>query len=81
MDAVALDATDLSQPATPSTAERIAARQRAFAAAPADQYPRVVAAAADMASNISAEQYLWGLHRILDGITTSQDTDPGTAPS
>jgi hypothetical protein len=29
-----------------------------------------------MASNISTEQYLWGLHRILDGITTSQRTDP-----
>jgi len=78
---VALDAADLSQPDPPSTAERIATRQREFAAAPAGQYPRVVAAAAAMASTISAEQYLWGLHRILDGITTSQDTDPGTAPS
>jgi TetR/AcrR family tetracycline transcriptional repressor len=72
---VALDVADLNQP----DSERIAARQRAFAAAPADQYPRVVAAAADMASNISAEQYLWGLHRLLDGITTSQGTDPESA--
>ena len=76
---VALDAADLSQPDLPSTAERIAARQRVFAAAPAAQYPRVVAAAAAMASTISTEQYLWGLHRILDGITTSQDTDPESA--
>jgi hypothetical protein len=36
----------------------------------------VVAAAATMAGNISAGQYLWGLHRLLDGITTSQGTDP-----
>jgi hypothetical protein len=30
-----------------------------------------------MASNISTEQYLWGVHRLLDGITTSQGIDPG----
>jgi hypothetical protein len=29
-----------------------------------------------MATNISTEQYLWGLHRLLDGITTSQGIDP-----
>jgi len=29
-----------------------------------------------MASNSSAEQYLWGLHRLLDGITASQGTEP-----
>jgi TetR/AcrR family transcriptional regulator, tetracycline repressor protein len=56
-------------------AERIAARHQAFAAAPADQFPLVVAAAAAMASNISAEQYLWGLHRLLDGIAISQGVD------
>ncbi len=83
---VALDVTDLNQPGSPSTAagspstaERIAARHQAFAAAPADQFPRVVAAAATMASVISAEQYLWGLDRLLDGIATSQDTDPEPA--
>jgi hypothetical protein len=32
-----------------------------------------------MASNISTEQYLWGLHRLLDGITTSQGIDPESA--
>jgi TetR/AcrR family tetracycline transcriptional repressor len=73
---VALDIADLNQPGSPSTAERIAARHQAFATAPADQFPRVVAAAATMAGNISAEQYLWGLHRLLDGITTSQGADP-----
>jgi TetR/AcrR family tetracycline transcriptional repressor len=73
---VALNIADLNQPGLPSTAERISARQQAFAAAPADQLPRTVAAAAIMASTISTEQYLWGLHRILDGITTSQSTVP-----
>ena len=76
---VALDTADLNQPGSPSTAERIAARHQAFAAAPADQFPRVVAAAATMASTISAEQYLWGLHRLLDGITASQGTGPEPA--
>src|SRR6201992_1188510 len=59
---VALDVADLNQPGAPSTAERIAARHQGFAAAPADQFPRVVAAAATMASVISPGQYLWGLH-------------------
>jgi AcrR family transcriptional regulator len=76
---VALDVADLSQPDSPSTAERIAARQRVFAAAPAGQFPRVVAAAAAMASNISTEQYLWGLHRFLDGIATCPGRDPESA--
>jgi TetR/AcrR family transcriptional regulator, tetracycline repressor protein len=76
---VALDIADLNQPGSPSTAERIAARHQALAGAPAGQFPRVVATAAAMAGNISAEQYLWGLHRLLDGITTSQGTDPEAA--
>jgi hypothetical protein len=32
-----------------------------------------------MASSISTEQYLWGLHRLLDGITTSHGIDPESA--
>jgi TetR/AcrR family tetracycline transcriptional repressor len=76
---VALDIADLNQAGSPSTEEQIAARHQAFADAPAGQFPRVVAAAATMASNISAEQYLWGLRRLLDGITTSQGIDPESA--
>lgn len=71
---VVLDVADLDQPDSPSTGERIAARHQAFAAAPSDQFPRVAAAAAAMASNISTEQYLWGLRRILDGIMASRGT-------
>jgi TetR/AcrR family transcriptional regulator, tetracycline repressor protein len=70
---VALDIGDLNQPGSPTTEERIAARHQAFASAPASQFPRITAAAAAMASNISTEQYLWGLHRLLDGITTSSN--------
>ena len=73
---VALDIAELNQPGSPATAERIAARHPALADAPRGQFPRVVAAAATMASNISTEQYLWGLHRLLDGIITSQGIDP-----
>jgi TetR/AcrR family tetracycline transcriptional repressor len=76
---VALDIADLNQTGSPTTEERIATRHQAFAAAPADQFPRISAVAAAMASNISTEQYLWGLHRLLDGITTSQGTDPEPA--
>jgi TetR/AcrR family transcriptional regulator, tetracycline repressor protein len=76
---VALEISDLNQPGSPTTEERIAARRQA-SAAPAGQYPRITAAAAVMASTISAEQYLWGLHRLLDGITTRQKrTGPGSA--
>ena len=53
----------------PPEPERVAIRRSAFAATPADQYPRSAAAAAVMADYISTEQYLWGLHRVLDGIT------------
>jgi TetR/AcrR family tetracycline transcriptional repressor len=72
---VALDIADLDQPGSPSTTEGTAAGDQAPATALADQFPRPGAAAAAMASNISAEQYLWGLHRILDGITTSSRRD------
>jgi len=41
---VALHIADLKQPGSPSTAERIAARHQAFAAAPADQLPRTARA-------------------------------------
>ena len=54
----------------PSEAESIAARRRTLAGTPGGPYPRA-AAAATRAAYISTEQYLWGLRRLLDGITTS----------
>src|SRR3954462_2120623 len=50
-------------------AERVATRLTAFSETPADRFPLSAAAATTMASHISTEQYLWGLRRILDGVT------------
>jgi len=69
---IALEVAAHHQPGPlPPEAERIATRQRAFAATPADHYPRAAAAAATLAGYISTEQFVWGLHRVLDGITSS----------
>jgi AcrR family transcriptional regulator len=58
----------------PPEQERVAARREAFAQTPADVYPRSAAVTDVMAAYVSREQYLFGLHRILDGIAA-------TAPS
>jgi TetR/AcrR family tetracycline transcriptional repressor len=66
---IALEIADGHEPGSlPPESERIAARRAALAAAPADGYPRAVAAAATIAGYVSTEQYLWGLHRLLDVI-------------
>lgn len=57
----------------PPESERVASRRSAFAATPADQFPRSAAAAGVMADYISTEQYVWGLHRVLDGIVGSAE--------
>ena len=46
-----------------------AARSRVSAKTSTQSYPRTAAAAPTRASYISTEQYLWGLRRLLDGIT------------
>jgi TetR/AcrR family tetracycline transcriptional repressor len=67
---MALEVADVHQAGPlPPESDRIAARARAFSATPADDFPRRAAAAATVAGFISTEQYLWGLRRILDGIT------------
>jgi hypothetical protein len=69
---IALVVADAEEPGTlPPEAEWIARRRRDFAGTPADTYPRAAAAAVARAAYVSTEQYLWGLHRLLDGITTS----------
>ena len=68
---IALEIADLDQPGPlPPESERVATRHRALAATSAEHYPRAAAAAATLAGYISTRQYLWGLHRVLDGITT-----------
>ena len=67
----ALEVADVPQPGPlPPESARIAARHLAFGATPAEHYPRAAAVSAAMASYISTEQYIWGLHRVLDGLTT-----------
>jgi TetR/AcrR family tetracycline transcriptional repressor len=66
---VALEVADVHQAGPlPPESQRVAARGRAFSATPADRFPRSAEAAGSMAGYVSTEQYLWGLHRVLDGI-------------
>jgi TetR/AcrR family transcriptional regulator, tetracycline repressor protein len=75
---IALEVADVQPPGPlPPESERIATRKLAFSATPAEQYPRAAAAAATLAGYISTEQYLWGLHRVLDGLTTGTKPVPG----
>jgi hypothetical protein len=52
----------------PPESERVATREVGFSAIPADRFPLSAAAASTMAANVSTEQYLWALRRILDGL-------------
>ena len=83
---IALEVADVHQAGPlPPEAERVAARHRVLAGTPVDSFPRSAAAAPTMAGYVSTEQYLWGLHRVLDGITarvTTPDTpEPKRLPS
>jgi hypothetical protein len=67
---IALEVADLHQPGPlPPESERIVTRHRVFGAANPDRYPRAAAAAATLAGYVSTQQYVWGLHRVLDGVT------------
>jgi TetR/AcrR family tetracycline transcriptional repressor len=67
---MALEVADVHQAGgLPSESDRIAARERAYSATPTEFFPRSSAAAPTMAGYISTGQYLWGLRRVLDGIT------------
>ena len=74
---IALEVADEHQAGPlPPEPERVAGRHAAFANTPADRFPLSAAAATTMASYISTEQYLWGLRRLLDGLTTSVEGRP-----
>ncbi len=67
---IALEVADLHQPGPlPPESERVAARHQRFAAVSAEYLPRTNAAAATLAGHISTDQYLWGLHRVLDALS------------
>ena len=65
----------------PPEVERTDSRHRASAAAEPDRFPRSAAAADVMAGYVSTRQYIWGLHRMLDGITASAVGNPERSPS
>ena len=65
----------------PAESERIATRHATFAATPAERYPRAAAAAATLAGYVSTEQFIWGLHRVLDGIATSTTAESEAQPA
>jgi AcrR family transcriptional regulator len=74
---IALEVADVHQAGPlPPESERIATRRVALSATPVDHFPRSAAAAETMADFISTEQYLWGLRRILDGITARTASTP-----
>lgn len=73
--ALEIAGVDEPGPLAPET-ERVADRHRAIATTPADRYPLSAAAAATMAGYISTKQYLWGLHRLLDGVTATSPHIP-----
>jgi AcrR family transcriptional regulator len=74
LGSIALEAAELDQGVTPPPEdERVAARLVGFTAVPSDRYPRTAAAATTMARYISADQYMWGLNRVLDSLV-----HPGT---
>ena len=70
---IALEVADVAQAGPlPAESERTVSRRRAASATSAQHYPRAAAASDLIAGYISTDQYLWGLHRILDGLTTSR---------
>src|SRR3954469_16968856 len=79
---IALEVADHGQAGPlPPEAQRTDSRHRAAAAAEPDRFPRSAAAAAVMAGYVSTRQYVWGLHRMLDGITASVDRTSDHSPS
>jgi TetR/AcrR family tetracycline transcriptional repressor len=70
---IALEVAELGEIGRlPPESERIAARRAVFSAIPAETHPLSAAAAGAMAGYISTEQYVWGLHKVLDGLTARQ---------
>jgi len=70
LGSIALEAAELEHSGPPPPEdERVATRLVGFAAAPSDRYPRTAATATTMARYITTEQFIWGLTRVLDGLS------------
>src|SRR3954447_3788315 len=75
---LALEVADVHQSGPlPPEPQRVASRRAILERAPAARFPLTAAAATTMAAYVSTEQYLWGLRRILDGLTTRAASAPG----
>jgi AcrR family transcriptional regulator len=78
---IALEVADVHRAGPlPPESERVAARFAALSATSTDGFPRIAQAAATMAGYVATEQYLWGLRRVLDGITARASTPEGLGP-
>jgi AcrR family transcriptional regulator len=74
---IALEVADHDEPGPlPSEEVRMAARERTFSTTPADHFPRSAAAVSTMAAYVATGQYVWGLRRVLDGITAPVAASP-----
>jgi TetR/AcrR family transcriptional regulator, tetracycline repressor protein len=65
---VAFDVAELEPDADPLDDDARTASRRAALDIPAEQYPRTASQVEVIAAYNSTEQYLWGLHRLLDGL-------------
>jgi TetR/AcrR family tetracycline transcriptional repressor len=65
---VAFDVAELESGADPLDDTARTTSRRAALDIPAEQYPRTAARADVIAAYNSTQQYLWGLHRLLDGL-------------
>lgn len=72
------DVPDVGPP--PPEADRVAARGQRLSSIPPEAFPLSVAANGTVATYITREQFLWGLHRLLDGITAHAFEPPRTEP-
>lgn len=79
LGSVALDVAELDpRLPRPDDATRTATRRAALDAVPADAFPHTARAADVVAGYASAEQFRWGLDRLLDGVSR---TAAGSRPS
>lgn len=69
LGAIALEVADQPHAGTlPPEPDRIATRAAAWSQVPPEAFPRTAAVTGVLAGWISTDQYLWGLHRVLDGL-------------
>jgi TetR/AcrR family tetracycline transcriptional repressor len=70
LGSIALETAELEHSGPPPPEdERVATRLVGFTAAASDRHPRTAATATTMARYITTEQFIWGLTRVLDGLT------------